>query len=185
MNTLDTLVALDHTGHAESGVGYLEMRDFNRFVWAWAEGARITSWLYSAGNLNSTSETDVRVDSSTAASINLPATWLAADEISRLLQQLNRFPTPEDAANDKIGASLAIDLGKAVATADYRWPREEKPHKVTYMRCGGCEMLTLKFRPPRWHGDFIKVDCSCGYELSEEEWTWAAQIVMAEMEAAA
>lgn len=181
--TLDNLVALDHTGHAD--VGYLEMRDFNRFVWAWAEGARITTWLYSAGNLNSTSETDVRVDSSTTASINLPATWLAADEISRLLQQLNRFPTPEDAANDKIGASLAIDLGKAVATADYRWPREEKPHYVHHMACGGCEQLTLTFRPPRWAGDKIKVDCWCGYELTEAEFALAALIIENDVRAAA
>lgn len=185
MNTLHHLAALDHTGHATEGVGYLDMREYNRFVWAWAKGGEIASWLYSAGNLNTTGETDVRVDSSATASINLPATWLAADEITRILQQLNRFPEPEDAANDKIGASLALDLGRAVSAADHNWPREQKPHLVTHMRCGGCEQLTLKFRPPRWAGDKIRVDCWCGYELTEAEFALAAEIIKNDLEAAA
>lgn len=169
--------------HPEGGVGYLEMREYNRFVWAWENAGKIASYLYGAGHLNSSGETDIRVDSSTAPSTPLDATWLAADEITGHLHALNVFPDSEAAANDKIGQYHAIELGRLVSIADRRWPMEDKPHRIRHMRCGGCEELTLMYRPPRFPLDGIKVDCFCGYELNEEEYGWAVRVVEAEVAA--
>ncbi|MFD5599945.1 hypothetical protein ACFWHR_07790 [Leucobacter sp. NPDC058333] len=164
------------------GIGRLEQREWSRFIWAWSAAASLVTWLYSAGNLNMAGETDVRVDSSSAPTINLPATWLAADEIARYLQELNRFSTPEQAANDQKGSYLAIELGKAVSKADRRWPREDKPHAMRLMRCAGCSELTLMYRPPRFPGDAIVVDCpKCGYSMPEDLFSVNALLIEAEI----
>ncbi|MGW9020664.1 hypothetical protein ACWGOE_04170 [Leucobacter chromiiresistens] len=173
---------LDHTGHAADGIGRLEQREWSRFIWAWSVAAPLVTWLYAAGILNMAGETDVRVDSSSAPTINLPATWLAADEIARYLQELNGYATPEQAANDQKGAYLAIELGRAVSIADRRWPRVDKPHAMRLMRCGGCSELTLMYRPPRFPGDAIVVDCpKCGYSMPEDLFSVNVLLIEAEM----
>ena len=149
-------------GHATEGVGFLTDRQFNRFVWAHANADQISGWLYRAGHYKVAGEDDVRVDAASTPSAPLPATYLAADEIQSLMRQLVRFTTHQDTANSVKGAELAIALGRAVSAADRNWPQEEKPHFVKHMRCGGCEQLTLAYRPPRWAGDKIRVDCWLG-----------------------
>lgn len=175
---------LDHTGHSLDGVGYLDQQEWARFLWAWGAAGPLASWLYTAGNFNAGTELIERVDSSSAPTINLPATYLAADEINRHLLAINRFSEPEQVANDKIGAHHAIELGRCTSIADRRWPREERPHRISVMTCGGCDQLSMTFRPPRWVGDKIKVDCICGYVLNEAEFALVTQIVAADFEAA-
>lgn len=171
--------------HPIDGVGYLEQRDYNRFVWAWEHAGKLAAYLYSAGNLNSTGETDIRVDSTTAPTTPLDTTWLAADEISRHLQALNSYTDADQVANCKTGQFHANELGRCVSLADRRWPMEDKPHHVRVMRCGGCEELTLTYRPPRWPGDQIIVDCRCGYTMTELEWQRAILLAEAELKATA
>lgn len=166
--------------HAEEGVGYLSMFEYNRFVWAWDKAWQIASWLYRAGQLNSASETNQRVAISTSASVNLASTWIAADEISSFLSELNGYYTPEEVVNHHEGAYWARELGRAVSTADRKWPQEDKPHRVKSMRCGGCQQLTLTYRPPRFERDSIMVDCSCGYRMTEQQWGWRVAILEAE-----
>ena len=172
---------LERVDHAADGVGYLDARDYSRFVWAWEKAPRLASWLYSAGKLNSVAETDIRVDSSSAPGTPLESTWLAADEITSHLHALNRFPDETAAAMDIEGHRHAAELGKCVSIADRRWPMEERPHPIRHMRCGGCEKLTLTYRPPRFQYDTVIVDCMCGYRLTEDEWSWATLMVEAEL----
>lgn len=166
-------------GHATEGVGFLDQYEYNRFVWAWEHAGAIASWLYRAGNISS-GDTDVRIDSSPSPALGLPATYLAADEISRLLTQLNTFRDEEQVANSRHDHWLAIELGRVTSSADRRWPREDKPHRVRTMRCRGCGELTLTFRPPRYPGDLVKVDCKCGHSMTETEWAVAVDLVIAE-----
>lgn len=151
---------------AAEGVGYLDMRDYNKARWAFEYSRKFLPWLRIAGYVSFT-DVDVRVDSSSDGHIGIPATKLAYLEITRLMQELNQWREVEDAAGDDWGAELLKDLGREMSTAVHRWPMEEKPHKITDMRCGGCGMLTLMYRPPRWEEDEIKADCSqrCGFEL--------------------
>ena len=157
-------------------VGYLEYSEWKRARWAYDYADTFLQWLWSAGNVNF-NVPDIRVDSSGTTGIGIPATTLAADEIHRIIRELDRWPHLETAARDKFGASLCIDLGREMATAVHRWPMEDKPHKVTSMRCGGCGMLTLTYRPPRWEGDQIRVDCPCGYVLEDEGLAWAVTMI--------
>lgn len=171
--------------HPEGGVGYLERREYNRFVWAWEQAGKIAAYLYSAGKINSGGETDIRVDSSSTPATPLDATWLAADEISGHLQALNSFHDAEHAASDKIGQYHAIELGRCVSAADHRWPMQDKPHHVRFLRCGGCLELTLTYRPPRWNGDNVKVDCGCGYSMDDIQWQRAIKLAEIELKGAA
>lgn len=157
-------------------VGYLEMSDWNRARWAQSYSTHFLPWLKIAGYVDF-SVADIRVDSSNSGSIGIPATTLAHDEIKRILTELERWPYMETAAKDIFGAHLMIELGREMSTAVHRWPMEDKPHKVTSMRCGGCAQLTLTYRPPRWEGDQISVDCQCGYVLEDDGFAWAVTMI--------
>lgn len=176
-------------GHAIDGVGFLTQQDHNRFMWAWDKAPSIIRWLMSADarGVNTASADDVRVDSSNAPTINLSPAWLLGDELNSLMTEIERHPAGLDQiANDPHGAKLARTFGRKVSGADHAYPQEEKPHFVRHMTCGGCEQLTLTFRPPRWAGDAIKVDCWCGYELTQAQFALAALIIERDlMEAAA
>lgn len=156
---------------ATEGVGYLDMREFNKARWAY-ELSHPTSafmkWLREAGNVSFAVE-DIRVNGSSEPSIPIPATKLAWDEITRISNELNKWPGVEEAAGDKFGASLLIDLGREVSTAMHRWPMEDKPRRIQELMCGECEQFTLVIRPPRFEGDHSIVTCPCGYRMSMEE----------------
>lgn len=181
--------SLTSTGHATEGVGFLEIRHHNRFRWAWDKAPSIIRWLMSADarNVNTAGADDVRVDSSSAPTINLSPAWLLGDELSSMMTDLEAlFADPlEQAAFDEEGALLARRFGKKVSDADHRYPQQEKTHFVHHMACANCEQLTLTFRPPRWEGDLINVSCWCGFELTEDQFSWAALIMQRDQLAAA
>lgn len=156
---------------AAEGVGYLEMREFNKARWAYEmshPASPFMQWLRTAGNVSFAVE-DIRVDSDTSSGIPIPATKLAHDEITRISTELNKWAGVEEAAHDKFGASLLIDLGREVATAMHRWPMEDKPRRIRELMCGECEQFTLVVKPPRWEGDESLVTCPCGYRMTMEE----------------
>lgn len=161
---------------ADEGVGYLDMREFNKARWAWEQShpaSEFMQWLQVAGHVSFADE-DVRVTGSSDPSIPIPATKLAWEEITRLATEIyNQYGDLEPAAGDHHGAELIELLIREVQTAWYRWPIEEKPHKVTAMPCPGCNMLTLMYKPPREHGDGVLVDCvaECGHEMSGEQFS--------------
>lgn len=157
-------------------VGYLDMKEWNRARWAYDYAFRFMPWLRIAGYVSFQVE-DIRVDSSRMSGIGLPPTKLAYLEISRHLGELNQWHDIDAAARDVHGAQILIDLGRETSTAVARWPMEERPHRVDALRCGGCEELTLMYRPPRWEGDIIRVDCQCGYVLEEEAFAWAVDLI--------
>lgn len=156
---------------AEEGCGYLEMREYNKARWAYEmshPGSAFMQWLREAGNVSFAVE-DIRVDSGSEPAIPIPATKLAHDEIARISSELNKWPGVEEAAHDKFGASLLIDLGREVGTAAHRWPMEDKPRRIQELMCGECEQFTLVVRPPRFEGDYSIVSCPCGYRMTMEE----------------
>lgn len=156
---------------AEEGVGHLTMREFNKARWAYEQShpaSPFMQWLRTAGNVSFAVE-DIRVDSATSPGIPIPATKLAHDEIARISSELNKWPGVEEAAHDKFGASLLIDLGREVGTAAHRWPMEDKPRRIQELMCGECEQFTLVVRPPRFEGDHSIVTCPCGYRMTMEE----------------
>ncbi len=167
--------------HPEGVVGYLEMWEYNRFVWEWEQAGKIIAWLRSAGEIKGTQE-DVRVSSSTDPATPLAATWLAADEINSHCVALNRFHTEQAAAKDEIGQYHAVELGRLVASAERRWPRVDKPRRITFMTCGGCDKLTLAYRPPRYPGDEIVISCYCGYTLTPSEYALVQHIILSDVE---
>lgn len=157
-------------------VGYLSIKEWNRARWAAEYALKFLPWLRIAGYVRFEVE-DVRVDSSGGAGIGIPPTKLAYIEINRLLGELNRWTELEDAANDMLGQFLLASLGREMSTAVARWPMEDRPHRVDAMRCGGCEQLTLTYRPPRWEGDEIRVDCYCGYVLNHDEFERSVALI--------
>lgn len=164
---------------ADEGVGYLDMRDYNRARWAYDmshPASPFMEWLKTAGHVRFEVE-DVRVSGSADPVMPIAETTLAWQEITRISNELNKWPGVEEAAHDKFGASLLIDLGREVSTAVHRWPMEDKPHRMDSLRCGGCEQLTLVYHPPRFEGDRIIVNCGCGYELAEGEFELAVALI--------
>lgn len=162
-------------------VGYLEQRDWNRARWAYEYANKFLPWLDMAGYVSFDADVGT-VDTSASAGLGIPATSLMADEIRRLIREIDRWPYLETAARDIFGASLMLDLGREMTTAVHRWPMEDKPRKIVDLRCGGCGQLTLIYRPPRWEGDDLKADCSerCGFELVGEELALSIEMVLEE-----
>lgn len=154
-------------------IGYLTMQQWNRARWAYDYSMRFLPWLREAGYVRFEVE-DIRVDSSGSAGIGIPPTKLAYMEISRLMNELNTYDDMESLAIDAEGHKLIVEFGKEMATAVSRWPMEERSHRVKAMRCEGCGELSMMYRPPRWEGDEIRVDCICGYVMDEDKFAWAA-----------
>lgn len=160
---------------AQEGVGYLNMREYNRARWALEYQRTFCTWLRIAGYISF--DEQVPVQASQHGHIGIPATKLAYLEIQRLVHELQPFADIDAAAHDPYGAEIANQLGREVQTAVYRWPMEDKPHKINLLRCGGCGMLTLMYRPPRYEGDNVRVDCDCGYVLEEDGFAWAVAMI--------
>lgn len=165
----------------EYGIGYLTYEEFERFEKAVNESARISTWLHVAGHIN-TSELDVKVQSSRIGYANLHETWLCGEEIDRLIQELQPYPTLEDAANDSWGQELARLLIREIDTAKHRWPMSEKPHRIRYMRCQTCHQQSLKYYPPQLDPDKreVLVKCtidSCRAVMDHNMFSFAAALI--------
>lgn len=129
------------------GIGYLTWDQWDRLQRAWVTAHKHLPWWWVAGHIRSGDADELRRRSAELP-LGLPATWLAAWEITRLMQELNRWPELEDAANDTDGAELALLLIREVQTAAAKWPIADKPHQVRYMRCQACDLATLRYLPP-------------------------------------
>ena len=140
---------------AQEGIGYMPWNDFERLRKAVETARRYMPWLRVAGYLKSGADPDEFRGTHAKASnipLGLPATWLAAEEISRLLGEINGWPELEDAARDQFGAYLCGLLTREVETAAAKWPMEEKPRAVQFFRCIACDQLTLRYFPPSLDG---------------------------------
>lgn len=161
---------------ATEGVGYLDMKDYNRARWAYElshPASPFMVWLKSAGYVRF--DDKVRVSGSNTPTLPIPATKLAYVEILRVSNLIyESWPDGvESAAANKIGASHLLDLTREVGSAYNRWPERERPHRITSFACAGCDRLTLMYRPPREFEDEVRIDCwaaDCDYVLSEEDW---------------
>ena len=149
-------------------VGYLEQRDWNRARWAYEYANKFLPWLDMAGYVSFDADVGT-VDTSASVGLGIPATSLMADEIRRLIREIDRWPYLETAARDIFGASLMLDLGREMTTAVHRWPMEDKPRKIRELICGECEQMSLVLKPPRFEGDDTIVKCECGYTMTQEE----------------
>lgn len=166
----------------DEGVGYLTVEQFNRFGWAMHHSRNLLAWLRVAGYIKS-ADADIAVATTREGHIGLPPTWLAADAISRLVYELNGFPELEDAAADQGGAELAMVFTREVESARARWPYEDRPHYVQWIRCPACSHLALRYHPPRFEGDRITVKCMLCSHVAEED-TFSTAALLQEKELA-
>ena len=144
------------TDHPDEGVGYLTWEEFERFRNAVNKARYLVPWLRIAGYIRSGDPDELRHRSSDLP-LGLPPTWIAAEEITNLLNEINQWPELEDVAVH--GSEFALTLTREVETADAKWPMEDRAHKVTYLRCASCDQLTLRYHPPKHPGDDIAVRC--------------------------
>lgn len=128
-------------------VGYLTWDEWDRLTRAWTTAHKHLPWWWVAGHVRG-GDADELKSRRKENPLPLPATWLAAHEITRLMQELNSWPELEDAAHDKDGAELALLLIREVQTAEAKWPMSDRSHRVTYFRCQACQQMTLKYLPP-------------------------------------
>lgn len=149
---------VDYDPNAGS-VGYLTWDEWDRLTRAWTTALKHLPWWWVAGHVRG-GDADEMKSRSSENPLPLPATWLAAHEITRLMQELNSWPELEDAAHDKDGAELALLLIREVQTAAAKWPLSDRSHRVNYFRCQACQQLTLKYLPPneRLRADAPTVD---------------------------
>jgi hypothetical protein len=135
----------------EGSVGLLTVAEFDRFTRAITNARKHVAWWRIAGHIKSGDDDELRARSN-EPTIPLYATWLAAEEITNLLQEINHWDTPKDVA--KFGHEFALLLTREVEIA------EDKPHKVRFLRCRACQQMTLKYYPPRAGGADITVKCT-------------------------
>jgi len=139
------------------GVGLLTWDQYERFTRAVDDAQKHVPWWRIAGNITSGDPDEHRTRSSDPK-IPLPATWLAAEEITNLLEEINQWSTLEDVA--KFGHEFALQLTREVETAMHKWPISDRPHKVRHLQCRTCQRPTLKYYPPRIAGGDITVRCT-------------------------
>lgn len=126
------------------GVGFLTFDEYDRLVRAVGNARTHVAWWRIAGHIR-LGDAEEHKSRSSDPMIPLPATWLAAEEISNLLLELNSVSL-EDAA--RVMPEIAMTLTREVETAMAKWPMSDRPHKVRYLRCRGCQQQTLKYYPP-------------------------------------
>lgn len=166
--------------HSEDGIGYLTWDEFERFRRAVVTTRRLIPWLRVAGYVRSGDPDELR-HRSVDRPLGLPPTWLAAEEIAGLMQEINQWPELEDVAAQ--GSEFALHLTREVETADARWPTQDRPHKIQYLVCESCQQMTLKFYPPRGADEPINVKCTdriCGAVMDQVMFTRYAVMVEAE-----
>ena len=132
------------------GVGYLTWDEWDNLTKGWVTAIKHLPWWWVAGHIRGGDADELRIRS-TEHPLPIPATWLAADEITRLMQELNQWPELEDAAHDIYGADIVKLLTREVQTAAAKWPISDRSHKVRHFRCQACQQLTLKYLPPNDH----------------------------------
>ena len=135
---------------AAGGVGYLTWDEWDNLTKGWVTAIKHLPWWWVAGQIRGGDIDEMR-HRSTEPSLPIPATWLAAHEITRLMQELNQWPELEDAAHDIYGADIVKLLTREVQTAAAKWPISDRSHKVRHFRCQACQQLTLKYLPPNDH----------------------------------
>lgn len=140
---------------AEGGVGYLTFDEFDRLRRATEDARKYIPWLRIAGYLRGASDPDELRGPNTMSHppLGLPATWLAAEEISNLMVEINKWSTLEDVA--KRGAEIGMLLVKEVETAVARWPIEPRSRAVRFFRCTACDKATLRYFPPKRVGEVL------------------------------
>lgn len=163
-------------------VGYLTVKQFDRLQWAVNDAAKLVPWWRVAGYVRSDDADGVR-SPSFGHPLGIPPTWLAAEEVNRLLVLLNRWPELSDAANDWEGAVLALAFTREVERAKKLWPFEDRPHRVRFVGCQSCDAPMLRYLPPRRAGDGIVVKCSvCGAVMDENMFAFAVRLIEGEHE---
>jgi DNA-directed RNA polymerase subunit RPC12/RpoP len=112
-------------------------------------------------------------------SIPAPATWLAADEITRLSGDLwVHEGDKQQIVQSEDGAADAVRFTRAVLRANRRWPRQEQDHAVQYVRCRACGAPTLRWWPPECYEDDVTVQCDqCGNVESYEMLSFDARLL--------
>jgi hypothetical protein len=169
------------TDHAD--VGYLTWSDFDRFRAAIHRSMIIVPWLHAAGYIKG-EVNEIRSPSSDHP-LGLPPTWLAAEEISRLSGELRYWADLEDVANDDYGSGVARQFTREVETASARWPIEDKARPVRHLRCQSCSGETIRYDPPRYQDDTVKIACTeCARVYTDEEFSTLVELVAAEMKRA-
>lgn len=133
------------------GVGYLTFDQWDRLTRAWQTAFKHLPWWWVAGHVRGGDADELR-SRNREHTLPLPATWLAAHEITRLMQELNQWRHLEDAANDVDGAEFALLLVREVETAAAKWPLSDRSHRVQHFRCQACQQQTLKYLPPNLRG---------------------------------
>lgn len=136
----------DLTDPEEGFVGMLTQSEYDRFSRAIDTARTHLSWWRIAGHLKTGDTDELHIRSSDPA-IPLPATWLAAEEITNLLHEINQWATLTDVATH--GYEFALLITREVETAAHKWPMSDRPHKVRFLRCRACQQVTLKYYPPR------------------------------------
>lgn len=171
-------------------VGYLTFDQFDRLRRADETAREYVPWLRIAGYLKSGADPDEHRTRHRMAHppLGVPATWLAAEEISRLSYELNGWASLEDAARDRWGSEVAVLFVREVETAAARWPLEDRSRRVQFFRCTVCNQLTLRYYPPKRVGDRIldlAVKCSdrsCGNVMDAVMFERMAVVIRAEWE---
>lgn len=165
-------------------VGYMTYDEFNRFRRAVNYSGRLVAWLRVAGYIKSGDPDEIR-GNSVEPPLGIPPTWLAAEEITQLSQELNRWTELEDIAADDGGFELALIFTREVETAAHKWPFEDRTHKVQFVRCPSCQVIALRYEPPRSEGDSIAVKCNeCHHFVSEDEFSKLTALIAMEFERA-
>lgn len=163
-----------------ANVGYMTYDEFARFRRAVHYSLKLVPWLRVAGYIK-TGDPDEIHGKSVEPPLGIPPTWLAAEEITQLAQALNRWADLEDVAADDGGFELALVFTREVETAAAKWPFEDRPHRVQFVRCPSCHMVGLRYEPPAFHGDLIAVKCrECSHYVSEEEFAKLTALIALE-----
>lgn len=160
-------------------VGFMSWEEFRRFRWAVGYSLKLVPWLRVAGYVKG--EQDEIRSAAVEPPLGLPPTWVAAEDITRLSLEMNGWSDLEDIAADDYGVEIARQFTREVSTAAHKWPFEDRPHKVQWVRCPACGYTSLRYQPPEFGGDVVTVQCQeCRHVVSDEEFAALTALIASE-----
>jgi hypothetical protein len=103
--------------------------------------------------------------------------FLDVNEAEDFLQSYTRTGDVRVWVSNHAGAVDAVKFMQVAKRARNTHQVEERPHRVTRVRCRECGETTLVWMPPEHYRDEVTVKCSkdgCGFVLDQAAFEWVA-----------
>lgn len=168
---LDTCQNPDCTGcyYRTAERGFLCQSHFDRLEHAYARWDEFARKAGGLGLSRAVQRDNAGVRTTAEGHVNLTGVFLAVDECRRHLASAAGHRSLELWVSTEAGAADAIQFAAAAERAYRSHEIEERPHRITRVRCPECAQQLI-WTPPAWFEKPVSIRCSnveCGHVIDQ------------------